>query len=340
MSGMDLNGRERIVLESIVEIFLRSGQPVASKQVAAQPRQRLSSASIRNVMAGLEKRKLISRAHASAGCAPTDIGLRCHLDHHLRTRRPSPVLRREVQIQFGSVQRELTEDMGWVARLAADLTNEAGVVVRPVGEEPMLEAMTLIDLGGSKVLGVAVTTDGSVFRRVASCDETLSFARLRNLVVRVSADFRGRSLNEVRSYLESMPTIDVSVSRAEADLVLELLPPEENSEVRVVGAENLIDDEAFAEIDRLRSVVKVLDDRPGIAHEWRRALRSKPTRIFIGKESRLTECGNLGMVATLFYRGNRSVGAVGVVGPRGMNYRRIVPVVECIGESLSSFLTA
>jgi heat-inducible transcriptional repressor len=230
--------------------------------------------------------------------------------------------------------------MGWVARLAADLTNEAGVVVRPVGEGESLEAMTVVDLGGRKVLGVTVTTDGRVYRRVAGAGEGLRFDRLQRLAARVSSELRGQRIDVIRLEVANLPTHDVSVRRSEADTLGELLPPNEKSEVQVAGAENLLDDRAFDEIDRLRSVVKVLQDRPGIAAEWRRALRSKPTRVFIGRESRLTESGNLGMVATLFYRGDRSVGAVGIVGPRGMNYRRVVPVVECIGESLSSFLTA
>jgi len=340
MRDMELNSRERLVLASVVELFLRSGRPVASRQVAAQPRQRLSPASIRYVISQLEDQGLVTRPHTSAGCVPSDEGLRTYLDHHLGTNRPPPTIRREVRDRFGTVQRELTEDMAWVAQLAADLTQEAGIVVRPVGEVAALVAMTVIDLGGRKVLGVTVTSDGCVYRRVASRPECVRFETLRRRVAQVSSQCRGKSMDSVRAAITKVPSFDVSTGRAEVDLVLELLPPEERSEVQVVGAENLFADEAFTEIDRLRSAVKVLGDRPGIADEWRRALRSAPTRVFIGQESRLTAGGNLGMVATLFYRGDRSVGAVGIVGPRGMNYRRVVPVVECIGESLSSFLTA
>ena len=86
------------------------------------------------------------------------------------------------------------------------------------------------------------------------------------------------------------------------------------------------------------ALVRVLEDRPGLAIEWRRVLRSESTRVLLGSESTLTAGGNLGMVATLFYQGERAAGAVGIVGPRRMDYGRIVQVVECIGETLSKYL--
>jgi heat-inducible transcriptional repressor len=109
-------------------------------------------------------------------------------------------------------------------------------------------------------------------------------------------------------------------------------------EVRVAGADNLLNTDDFAEAERVRSLFATLQDRRRIAREWRRAFNRGKTQVIIGDESDVTASGALGMVATLFFRGGRRAGAVGVVGPQRMDYSRIVPVVEYIGDSLTRML--
>ena len=109
-------------------------------------------------------------------------------------------------------------------------------------------------------------------------------------------------------------------------------------EVQVAGTDHLLSSTDFAEADRIRSLVATLQDRQRIVREWRRALHHGGPQVLIGHESELTAEGDLGMVATLFYHQGRSAGALGVVGPRRMDYGRIVPVVEFIGDTLTRML--
>jgi heat-inducible transcriptional repressor len=338
MVAVELNRRERFVLETIAGIFLRTGRAVASHQVAGRPAQRHSPASIRSVMARLEERGLLSRSHPSAGCVPTDQGLRVFLDLDLPRRRPSAHLRRRVEASFKEVRREIVDDFQWVAGLAANLTNEAGVVVRPMGDDPVLESITLVPLGGNRVLGVLVTADGWIGKQVISVTENRRDDEFSRLAERTTARFRGMTFRCIRDQIEHDSDENPRGAGWERDALLGVFPRDEGGEVLVKGAENLIDHEAFSEVDRIRSVLKVLDDRPQIACEWRRALATGSTGVVIGSESRLTANGNLGMVATLFYKGDCAAGAVGIVGPRRMDYGRIVSIVRCIGETLSEYL--
>jgi heat-inducible transcriptional repressor len=109
-------------------------------------------------------------------------------------------------------------------------------------------------------------------------------------------------------------------------------------EVQVAGTDHLLHAADFAEAGRMRSLFVALQDRRRIVREWRRALDRGPTQVIIGDESEMTASGNLGMVATLFYHQGRPAGALGVVGPRRMDYGRIVPMVEFIGCTLTQML--
>ena len=159
---MNLSRREFVVLNGVVEEYIRTGAPVASRQVVRSSSLRLSSATIRNVMAKLEEGGYLARSHASAGCVPTDAGFRLYVDSLEPNRRPPISVRSELLEQVTANRRELVEDLEWVAQVIADATWEAGMAVRPMDEGPVLEAVSLVDLGAQRVLGVVVTTDGSV----------------------------------------------------------------------------------------------------------------------------------------------------------------------------------
>ncbi|MCK5378265.1 MAG: heat-inducible transcription repressor HrcA [Acidobacteria bacterium] len=339
-NGLNLSRRESAVFEAIVELYLRTGQPVASREVAASKGQRLSPASIRGVMVRLEDLGFLGRPHPSAGCTPTDRGLRFHIDSNVRNHRPTAAVRRQVEARFRQAKQAEVDDLSWVAGLAADLTREAGVAVRPVGEDPALESLALVPLGGGRVLGVVVTVDRWVEKRVASLTDQGLRVDLPALAARVTQRFSGQGLESILECLAEEAPESMGLSPEEHRFLQEIFRNRGESEVEVAGTENLIENEAFSEVGRIRCVVRVLEDRPRLAGEWRRALRTNSTRVFIGGESPLTAGGNLGMIATLFYREGHTVGAVGIVGPRRMLYKQVVPVVECIGETLSAYLAA
>jgi len=332
------------VLCAIVELYIRSGGPVASREVARFSGLGLSSATIRNVMSELEDGGYLTRPHASAGTVPSDRTLRLYVDTVSSGSRLSPPVRHRLTRRMDELRRELVEDFAWVARLTADVTNEAGVAVRPFGLGRFLEAVSLIGMEGSRVLGLLVTADGTVEKRLLTLDSELTRDRLQEIANYLTMEFHGLNLDEVTAAFPR-PSGDGTGSdrdalERQAYEVISALVPSDNRrvEVQVAGADNLLQSDDFAEIERVRSLFATLEDERRIVSEIRRALESGPTKVIIGRESALTASGELGMVTTLFYKNGQRAGAVGVVGPRRMDYTRIVPVVEFIGSSLTKML--
>ncbi len=338
---MDLTAREITILGCIVEQYISSGAPVASRQIARCSGLGLSSASIRNVVAGLKAKGLLGRAHTSAGSAPTDHGFRHYVDS-LCPRNLPATTRRRLEQRMMSMRRELVEDLEWVARVAADATREAGMAMRPMGEEPVIEAVSLVPLGSRRVLGMIVTSDGAIERRVLRWDDRPTSEALLEESNFLTRRFRGQSIRQARLSAERREEGDESGGslddRAGA-AARRLLEEESDSvELQLAGTDNLLNSEDFVEAERVRSLFSTLHDRRRIASEWRRALDRGPTQVIIGTESEVTASGNLGMVVTLFFKAGHRAGALGVVGPRRMDYGRIVPVVEFIGDTLTRML--
>jgi len=341
---MELSKRALSVLCAVVELYIRNGEPVASQRVARHSRLGLSSATIRNVMAELEEGGYLTRLHSSAGRAPSDTGFRLYIDNLPRRSAPPPAVRDALASQIRAMRRELVEDIEWVAQLIAQATNEAGVAVRPLGEGPALEAVSLVLLEHRGVLGLIVGSDGSVEKRLVELDGNFSREDLHQLSNFMTRRLSGAPLQDANEFLTRLdsgdePGPDDELLVNARAVVRQLSSVEDDDvEVRIAGTENLLISADFSEIDRVRSLLTTLEDRTCLAADFRRAFARGRTQVLIGRESETTARGNLGIVATLFFRDRRQVGAVGVVGPRRMDYQRIVPVVEYIGDSLTQML--
>jgi heat-inducible transcriptional repressor len=329
------------VLCAVVELYIRSGGPVASREVARFSGLGLSPATIRNVMSELEEAGYLLRPHASAGTVPSDRTWRLYIDTVSKGRRLAPRSRHTLAQRMNEMRRELVEDFAWVARFVAEVTAEAGVAVRPFSTGRTLEAVSLVPLERNRVLGLLVTSDGAVQKRLLSPAEQPSRERLQEIANMVTARYRGLELDDVADEVHASRDADEpsDLERQSREVMRELLPVDEVLvEVQVAGTDNLLQAEEFAEIERVRSLFATLEDEQRIVSEIRRALASEPTRVIIGRESDITASGELAMVTTLFFKDGKRAGAIGVMGPKRMDYARIVPVVEYVGDSLTKML--
>ncbi len=339
---MDLNTREIAVLEEAVRLYIETGEPVSSRRIARRSRLGVSPATIRNIMADMEERGYFVQPHPSAGRLPTDRSLRLYVRRIARRKGLDETTQRNLEARLRSAHPDLWEDLEWVARLLAEFTREAGLAVRPLGDEPVVEAVFLAPLSATRVLGVVVTAGGAVVRRVLTVDSRVAADDLRNAAGRLTALAQGRSVGEIRRLLE--PTKDedetVTLDDLSRGLGLQLFSTASGeSELVIAGTERLLERPEFEETPEARRAFAALSDGERITEVLREHLDpSRPAGVIIGDETEVTGEGRLGIVAALFFREGRKVGAVGVVGPRRMDYEKIVPVVEFIGESVTRML--
>lgn len=340
---MNLSRRELFVLCAIVEIYVRTGEPVASRQVSSLESIALSPATVRGVMAHLEAGGFVSRAHASAGCLPSDRGLRLYVDQVSLRRSLPAMVRRRVLDAVDASPRELFEDFAWVAKLAADVSSEVGMAVRPMGEHPSLVALSIATVDSRRVLGITVTSDGAVEKRLIDLEQAADESRLREVENLLNQRYRGRSMDAIRSDLASGSAADEdttsSLERRALEIARRMLEAADDTiEVLVAGTEKVLMSDDFSEVDRMRSLLRTLENRGRIAREWRKGFVRARTHVIIGDESDVTASGRLAMVASLFFCEGRRAGAVGVVGPRRMDYGRIVPMIDYLGDTLTRML--
>jgi heat-inducible transcriptional repressor len=342
---MELNARARKILYAAVTEFIATGEPVGSRTLARKYDIDLSPASIRNVLSDLEEAGYFHQPHASAGRVPSDRAFRFFIDALMQVRDISEGERGAIERRF----RELDPDanpLRETARLLSNLTGTAAVVVAPRLENQILKQLRFIPTRPGELLAVVVTASGSVenrFLRVEVHPPNDELERIHNLLDDV---LEGRSLHEVRELFNRRlqdARNELGVLRRRAFELGEAALRQSPAQVDVVieGQAQLLDKPEFADVDRIKQLVRVLEERERLVAILDRTLETKGVKIVLpGEED--DALGQVSLVGTRYSvederRGLQ--GAVGIIGPTRMDYASIVPLVHETARGLGKYLT-
>ncbi|MEE4153989.1 MAG: heat-inducible transcriptional repressor HrcA [Erythrobacter sp.] len=340
---LELSDRAREIFRRVVEDFITHGTPVGSKTLAADGTLNLSPASIRSVLADLEKLGLLEAPHTSAGRQPTDAGLRIFVDGMMRVAeltQEERALIEEGLANEGPVEQALAK----ASALLSDLSGAAGMVMVPTREQRLAQ-FSLVNLGQGRALAVLVGEDGGIENRVIELGAGVGAAALEHAANYISARLAGRTLGDAAAAMRAEIAAGRSqLDEASRDLVEQGLAvwskdAGERPVLIVRGAANLLDESAMSDIERVRSLLDDLENKQSIAALLESAREAEATRIFIGSENRLFGLSGSSVIASPYRdREGRVVGVLGVIGPTRLNYARVVPMVDLTARSLGRLI--
>ncbi|MFT7581842.1 MAG: heat-inducible transcriptional repressor [Myxococcota bacterium] len=337
--------RDRQILREIVEVHIATGEAVGSKTLAKRPGNRLSSASIRAVMHDLEERGLLAKRHTSGGRVPTDQGYRLYLDALFVPKR----LRAPVVDQVAGLRWDEGRSAVDVIRQAAQSLSQtmgcASLIFTPRLESAILQELEFVALGRGRVLAIAVTRSGLVHERMLEVDDEPTRETLTELTNYLNTLLPGRTLAEVRRLLETTQAQAQAVRSAVETRALDLGRRAFEGHVDGGRAELVVD--GTAQI--LAS--PEFTERPGIAADVVRALAQRETwldlidrvlaaqdiEVYVGAETGRHALASCGLV-TGHYRAGGGRGVVMLLGPKRLDYRRAVPLVQMMRDRLTEVL--
>ena len=210
-----LSKREREILREVVELYLASGEPVASAALARASRTGLSSASMRNVMAELEEKGFLIQPHTSAGRVPTDLGFRLYIDAILQSAALAQRDERRLKAML-LPGGPLEEVLAQVSRVLADVTTEVGMALAPTSQQATLQSVHFVRVAPQRVLTVVVTGGGLVDSRLLAVERDFEPAELERISNYCTVSFVGLPLHEIRKRLLTL----MAEERAQADQLL------------------------------------------------------------------------------------------------------------------------
>ncbi len=343
MSSGELNERAQQLLKTLVECYIRDGQPVGSRSLARSSDLDLSPASIRNVMADLEELGLVSSPHTSAGRVPTAQGYRVFVNSLLSVQllQSEEVQRLKRQLDVEGARPDLLDR---ASRLLSGVTHMAGLVTVPRPEQALLRHVEFLRLSENRVLAIFVLNDSAVQNYVIRTARTFADAELTQAANYLNAHFRGKRLDEVRrGVVEAMREVKDNVTallQAAMDLAEETQRGAEQRDYVLAGQTNLMNFSEFSNVGTLRHLFEALAEKRDLLHLLDRCLESKGVQLFIGDESGYEVLGNCSLVTAPYAKDGKVIGVLGVIGPTRMAYERVIPIVDVTAKLLGAALNS
>ena len=332
--------RQVLILQSIVENFITTNQPVGSKQLAQSID--FSSATIRNDMSKLEKEGLIKKTHISSGRVPSEKGYRYYVDYIKRdyelTSSESEKLKELMSDKYVSEDNYLEKN----AIVLSDLTDCTAVILAPTKADRRINKVEVILLSSRSILVILVTNIGEVFQQNYKLD----------------ADFTAEDIAEVNKLLQTY-FYDVDMATAHViihgelekylktkvnnyDMIVvalnRLLQNKIKKTVALGGKYNLLKQPDIDNVEKLKEVVSLLeDDKIVELLDHNVEVTDSDTCIKIGKELELENIADLSLVSSK-YNTSKGQGVIAVFGPKRMDYSKIMTLIGCVRDNLNNNL--
>ena len=345
MPNDDLDDKKKIVLNQIIDSYLIDGAPVGSKTLSNKSEEMASSSSLRNIMSQLEVMGLIYSPHVSSGRLPTEKGLRLYVDNLLAFQ----TIYNENDNLFlkdlnNAGQRGPKELLSEASASLSGMSSHAGIVVVPKTEKD-LKHIEFVRLSKEKALVVLIDSIGSVENRIITIDEgtpDMTFEMAGNYL---NSKINGQNIDELRTKIN----LDIKKRKNEIDALAAGLISKglaiwandhSDSSLIIHGHEKLLDDvQAIEDLEKIKSLFSILGNQELSIQLLEDIASASGVKIFIGSENRLFEgTGCSLIIAPIQAYEQKIFGALGVIGPKRMNYSKIISMVDYTSQIVSKLL--
>lgn len=337
---MDLNERKSKILQAIIDEYINTAEPVGSRVISKKNELGLSSATIRNEMADLEEMGYLLQPHASAGRVPSDSGYRYYVNS-LMTRYQNSVERME-KLQF-DFEKRVTQLEMLITKMRMALgavTDYTTVITTPDFKQSVIKKIDLLKLAPNTLLLIVVTADGIVKNKTISANvsegdievlcrvindelsglstDEITFQKLSSLQEQVQTNINPKTLIEILGFIyETIETID-------------------ETEVYVDNAKSILQYPEYNDLDKARKMFGFLEDPKNLKSIMKNS--EEGVNVTIGSENDIEELKDCSLVTVNYSVGGKAVGKIGIVGPKRMDYAKVIRSLECVSEQIDNIL--
>ena len=341
----DLNDRAKHLLKVLVEGYIEDGQPVASTTLARRSGLHLSSATVRNVMASLERKGYIHALHTSSGRVPTSRGYRLFVDTMVNINPLEKPILQAVQKKLNNNRHTVNSLIQAASGVLSGITQFAGIISIPREQVVAIRQIEFLQLSKTQVLVVLVMANNDVQNRIIQVERDFSSAELQQFSNYLNKVFIGKGLGQARAVLlKDMKQVHQDMNQmmlAAIELgekALELGDKDTEKSCVIAGKTNLMEYDDLGDIRKLRQLLAAFNQKREVLSLLDKCLKADGVQIFIGKESGYTIFDDCSVVTAPYRLDDDQMGVLGVIGPKRMRYERVIPVVDVTAKLLTAAL--
>jgi len=339
--------RDLILMKSLIESYVKQGTPIGSKALLKSSHLTVSPATVRNIMADLERQGLVLSPHTSAGRIPTTQGMRIFVDQLIKVRTLKTDIVEHVKSNLNPHQ-ETKALLGNASNLLSDMTKMASLVQIPCQPVNRLQHIDFVPLSDKRLLVVMVLENDEIQNRVINVDRDYQRDELTQMANYLNEQLVGKDINNARQelfgqMLKEKQELDVLLQKAIdfAEKGFEQsqnLATQSNDSFHLSGQTNLVSMASHGQLENIDQIFNAFKQKQQIMGLLDRSLAAKGVKIFIGEESGSQGLSGCSIVSAPYKQHGKSVGVLAVVGPTRMQYDKVIPIVDVTAKMLSSAL--
>jgi heat-inducible transcriptional repressor len=341
----DLNDREKTILRSIVQQFILTASPVGSRNITKRFDVGVSPATVRNIMSDLEESGFINHPHTSAGRIPTDKGYRYYVDALMEIQKLKNSDKGYIDKSLDKNSLETDEILKIASKLLSTITKQIACVTYPTLDNGILEKIQLVILSSTRLLVVVSIKSGLVKTMTLEFDTEVENEKLQKVEALLNERLNGLTFQEIRkTFKERLSDVgdnEKPIIRLFIDSVDKIFKDQKKEDKLVItGATNIIQQPEFDDPEKFQSVIELIEDKDIIIHimDKKRTEKSNNVLISIGSENENDKFNEYSLITKEYTFGETS-GTVGIIGPKRMEYSKVVAIVSYLGDMLSEVLT-
>lgn len=333
--------RKEKMLQAVVHLYIKTGKPVGSTTIVDNYHLNLSPATIRNVLAELETDGFLTHPHTSAGRVPTDKGYRSYVDSIVQIQKLAAEEEQKIKEEYSRRRREIDDLMMSTTRVLSALSNCAGFILPPTVNIEKLRRVELVPVDDHHVLGVLVSQNGFVRNQMIEVSHLPDDETLRSASRLLNERLQGLGFAEAQTRLVGELA---QLQRQQSDetelfstLSKHLFEAELKKDIYVEGTNNMLKFPEFQDYESMRNFAEFVDEKDALEQVLMKGLNQKGLQVWIGSE-RAPELKDFSVVTSTYQVKGHQVGVLGILGPKRMQYERMMAIVDTVAKLMNRAL--
>lgn len=333
----ELEARKQRILRLVVHQYVKTAKPVSSQSLSEEGALNLSSATVRNVLSELEEDGYLTHPHTSAGRIPTDKGYRFFVDSLMQIQHLAREEEDRIQKEYTERLKELENVMHHTSHMLSSLSHYTGFVLTSKPEKDLFHHVELLRLGERKLMVVFVTQAGVVRHKTVALDSDISEQALRRVAHLLNDSLRGLTLEaavvQAQEKLESFRRDEQQAFDLAQLLSKMLIGPIVQEEIYLEGTSNIFSSEDITSVDEARHLFHLMEEKQVLSSWVHEVLKDQTgVTVAIGAENPFPELKNMSLVSSAFKTDDNTVGVLGIIGPKRMEYPRMIALVDFLSR--------
>lgn len=330
-----LDERKKRVLQAIVEAYIQTAEPVSSNAIMNLEGLECSSATIRNEMAELEKMGYLEKPHTSAGRIPSAKGYRYYVDELLNDDKITLDEIKYISDKLETKVNEMEEITKIASSTISEITHYTTVSIGPSSDVQKIESIKFVLLSPRMMMAVILTDSGLVKETIIKFDEDITEKQVETVNYMFNQKLKGKPLETIKGpledYLFDEMTYSVNVIKPIIEQIKKVI--EEDSKIYLEGTNKSFDLPEFNSLEVAKNFVNVLDTKE-LMQDMLNSGFAQDINVYIGNENEKDELKDFSIVTFKHKVGNKDLGTIGIIGPKRMDYSKVISVMKYISKKL------